>query len=199
MAASAAKENIMPVIIEAISVVIRRKAIDEKYPGGYLAFDQEAPTMGPVDTLCADDDITAVAFMAPIDVKGYCDLLGTYGIGSPENPIDLAVIDQFTGAVTPCDWLETTGVDLEGGGRVLIARILGNNADTPVVPEGWTWENSITKNTYFMPNEALKDSVEYVRSEPGGLDVYREKATGELRYIGRPTDPTITMSQRVQA
>lgn len=189
----------MPVIIEAISVVIRRKAIDEKYLGGYLAFDQEAPTMGPVDTLCADDDIAAVVFMAPIDVKKYCDYLGKFGIGSPENPVDLAVIDQFTGAVTPCDWLETTGVDLEGGGRVLIARLVGNTDDTPVVPEGWTWENSITKNTFFMPNEALKDSVEYVRSEPDGLDVYRDKATGALRYIGRPTNPTITMSQRVQA
>lgn len=189
----------MPVIIEAISVVIRRKAINEKYPGGYPAFDQEAPTMGPVDTLCADEDIAAVAFMAPLDVRAYCNFLGKCGIGSPENPVDLAVIDQFTGAVRPCDWLETIGVDLEGDGRVLIARLVGNTDDTPVVPEGWSWERSITRNTFFMPNEALKDSMEFVRSEPDGLDVYREKATGELRYIGRPTDPTIAMSQRVQA
>jgi hypothetical protein len=199
MAANAAKETCMPVIIEAITVVIRRKAIDEKYPGGYLAFDQEAPTMGPVDTLVADADIAAVAFMAPIDVKAYCDFLGKYGIGSPENPVDLAVIDQFTGAVTPCDWIETAGQEVEGGGPVLTARLVGSTDETLVVPEGWSWKNSITKNTFFMPNEALMDSVEYVRSEPNGLDVYRDKLTGELRYIGRPTDPLHAVAQRVQA
>ena len=36
----------MPVLIEAISVVIRRKAINDKYPGGYLAFEQDAPMIG---------------------------------------------------------------------------------------------------------------------------------------------------------
>lgn len=189
----------MPVIVEAITVLIRRKAIDEKYPGGYLAFDQEAPTMGPVDTLVADDDIAAVAFMAPVDVKQYCEYLGKFGIGSPENPVDLAVIDQFTGAVTPCDWIETAGQVVEGGGPVLTARLVGSSDETLVVPGGWSWEHSITKNTFFMPNEALMDSVEYIRSEPSGLDVYRDKITGELRYIGRPTDPLHARAQRVMA
>ena len=156
------------------------------------------PANGTV-TLVADDDIAAVAFMAPIDVKAYCDFLGKYGIGSPENPVDLAVIDQFTGAVTPCDWIETAGQVVEGGGPVLTARLVGSTDETLVVPEGWSWENSITKNTFFMPNEALKDSMEYVRSEPDGLDVYRDKVTGELRYIGRPVDPYLMLAQRTLA
>jgi hypothetical protein len=55
----------MPVIVEAISAIIRRRAISENYPASYPAFEQEAPTMGPVDTLCADDENSAVASMRP--------------------------------------------------------------------------------------------------------------------------------------
>jgi hypothetical protein len=88
---------------------------------------------------------------------------------------------------------------VEDGGPVLAARLVGSSDETLVVPEGWSWENSITKNTFFAPNEALKDSLEYVRSEQNGLEVWRDRVTRELRYIGRPTDPTIALARRVRA
>jgi len=189
----------MPVLIEAISVVIRRKAINDKYPGGYLAFEQDAPMMGPVDTLCADDDLVRIGFMSPFDVKTFCDRLGSLGIGSPEKPVDLAIIDQITSAVTPCDWIETTGFTVEDGGPVLVARLVGSTDETLFVPEHWSWADSITKNCFFVPSSEVEATFAFVRMGDDGLEVWRDKASGELRYIGRPTDPLIALSQRVQA
>ena len=189
----------MPVLIETISVVIRRQAIKEKYPGGLPAFEVGTPFSGPVDMMCADDDLVKVGFMAPVDVGWFCDLLGIYGIRSPENPVDLVVIDSGTAAPTRrCDWIELIQYEVDGG-TVLAARLKGSSDDTLVVPENWTYETSATKNTSFVRNEDFDAGRVYLGSTGDGLDVYRDKITGELRYIGRPTDPLHALAQRVMA
>jgi len=40
----------MPVLVEATSVIIKRSAIDEKWPGGWESFVRDVPNQ----TLCAD-------------------------------------------------------------------------------------------------------------------------------------------------
>jgi hypothetical protein len=53
----------MAVLIEAISVVIRADTLLKKFPGGWGAFKLIVPNQ----TLCADNEIVRVGFMAPQD------------------------------------------------------------------------------------------------------------------------------------
>jgi hypothetical protein len=55
----------MTVLVEAISVIIRRKAIDKNFPGGWDDFVKDVPNQ----TLCADDKLAQVGFMSPQDAK----------------------------------------------------------------------------------------------------------------------------------
>ncbi len=57
----------MAVLVEAISIIIRRTAIDKKYPGGWDAFVKNAPNQ----TLCADKKIARLGFMSPFDVESF--------------------------------------------------------------------------------------------------------------------------------
>lgn len=189
----------MPVLIETLSVVIKRKAIREKYPGGFPAFEVDAPFSGPVDFFCADEDLAKVGFMTPTDVEWFCNRMAEHGIGSPDMPTDLVVVAACTEAPTrPCGWIEIIRYQLDEG-VVLAARLKGSNEDTLVVPEGWTYAASATRNTRFVPNEDFAASLVYVGPAGDGLDAYREKATGELRYVGRPVDPYLMLAQRTLA
>lgn len=183
----------MAVLVEAISVIIKRSAIDAKYPGGFQAFETWALETDPTG-LCADDDIVRVGFEAPLDVRRFCEQLGVHGIGSPENPVDLAIIDQVTGAVTPCDWVESAGLNLEGGGRILAARLTDSTDDRIVLPEGWTFEASFTRNKFFSSPPISMEALEYVRTE-GPLGVWRHKLTGDERYVATRPDHLQPLAQ----
>lgn len=56
----------MAVLVEGISAVIRRKAIDAKLAGGWPRFVAEVPNA----TLCADDNLARVGFMSPCSWRG---------------------------------------------------------------------------------------------------------------------------------
>ena len=49
----------MPVLIEAISILLRRETIEKKLPGGWAFFKQAVPEA----TSCYDDHLARVAFM----------------------------------------------------------------------------------------------------------------------------------------
>ncbi len=66
----------MAVLIEAISVVIKRIAIGEKFPDGWEVFVSDVPNK----TLCADGKLARVAFMDPVDAESYIMDLEQYGI-----------------------------------------------------------------------------------------------------------------------
>ena len=57
----------MAILVEAISVVIKRSVIDQKFPGGWEAFVEDCPNR----TLCADSALARVGFMTPVDVESY--------------------------------------------------------------------------------------------------------------------------------
>ena len=66
----------MAVLVEALSVIVRRDRIEEKYSGGWSAFKKSIPNA----TFCADDEIAAVAFMSPNDVQAYVNRLERKGL-----------------------------------------------------------------------------------------------------------------------
>ena len=173
----------MPVLIEAISVVVRRDAIESKFLGGWEAF------MGWVAnrTLCADADIARVGFMAPADVKHFVDELQTVGLTYLANgrAVDIVVADQQRGLAAPCDWAEVGRVESDSlGGTVMACRFVGSTDSTLVTPDGWTFERSLSHQFTFAEQGRVPEYLDFVRSE-GSVDVYRDLRTDELVYIGR--------------
>ena len=122
----------MAVLIEGISVVIRKETVTQKYPGGLEAFAKACPN----NTLCVDEDLIRVGFMAPADTKQFVEELETHGITYRDDgqAKDLVVVDQQRGPAVPCDWTEFGRVRLHGDRdkRVMAARLVGSQSRDPL-------------------------------------------------------------------
>lgn len=66
----------MAVLVEAISVIVRREAIDELFPDGWGKFIEIVPN----DTLCFDDELARVGFMSPVGVEEFVRELESNGL-----------------------------------------------------------------------------------------------------------------------
>lgn len=142
----------MPVLLEALSVVLRAEAIINRHKGGWEAFAAEVPN----GTLCADGHLARVGFLSVEEAKAYCGHLeaqGLLGLNDAGEAVDYAVVDQMRGHLAPCPWLELGLVTcVEGGremGQVLAGRLKGveyadGAEDKVVTPVGWTWSDSLT-------------------------------------------------------
>lgn len=136
----------MAVLVEALSVVIKATRIDEAYPGGWEAFAAEAPN----DTLCSDGSVVRLGFMTPADVRACIRGLEARGLvhltdGRAE---DIVVVDQRTGPVDRCDWIQF-GKMRGDRGDVSVCRLAGTGDETFVTPANWTFENSLShRQTY---------------------------------------------------
>ena len=51
-------------------------------------------------------------------------------------------------------------------------------------PEGWTYENSLSKQFKFVNNDGLNKDMIFLGRE-NGLDVYLDLNTGKKLYLGR--------------
>jgi hypothetical protein len=175
----------VPVLIEAISVLVRRDAIDRKFTGGWPSFIAGVPN----STLCFDDEVVRVGFMSPEDVRSYVSELESRGLcylaKSDTQDQDIAVVDQLQGFMTANSWLELANcLDDEIGGHVVICRLVGSSNEAIAVPDSWKYSGSMSEQHGFMTDEAANANLMFLRSD-GGLDVYLNKITGKEVYIGR--------------
>jgi len=178
----------LPVLIEALSVVIRVDRLQARFPGGWLGFQLQA--MHP--SFCADGEVVRLGFMHPDDVRNLVSDLEAAGLtyvvedAAGRRAEDLVVVDQHAGPMVDANWLEFRRVDFapDGSQPVATARLKDGVETKTVFPPGWRWEGSMSEKSEFVPTEKADELVEFVRTE-GGIDVYRDKATGELRYVGR--------------
>ena len=168
----------MAVLIEAISVVVRRDAIQRCFPGGWEEFSRTPPNQ----TYCTDHSLARIGFMNPADVGAYVTMLERNGLTFQDagQSVDLAVVDQRHGPTVPARWLTMGKVEIEGH-DVSIAW-LGEEYDGGVaVPCGWVPKNCIQ---YVDPGD-MDDRVKFLRREKG-IDVYLDLRTGKELYTGRP-------------
>jgi hypothetical protein len=178
----------MAVLVEGISVIIKRSVIEEKFPGGWEAFVEDVPNR----TLCADDELARVGFMAPLDAEEYVQHLINNGFEylSEGMAVDLVVADQLRGLATECDWCEFG--QTSGGGnnldRIAGCRAVGSRVTTLVCPEGWHYEGSLSQKYAFVPSADMEKSMKFLRHEKG-LDVYLNQLTGKEVFIGRTGAP----------
>lgn len=171
----------MAVLVEAISVIVRRDPIAVGYPGGWDGFVADCPNQ----TLCADTELARVGFMSAPDVEEFCRRLGSCGLVFLRDGqcVDIAVVDQMRGPTAPCDWIEFGHVDIDGH-PVAACRLTGRRDSHLITPDGWQYEGSLSASFGFVPDEHLDKSLAFLRHEDG-LDVYCNRLTGKLVYVGR--------------
>jgi tetratricopeptide (TPR) repeat protein len=170
----------MSVLIEAFNVVIRREAIERKYPGGLQQFGQHSPN----NTYCCDDHLVRIGFMVYKDATAFAaGLMQDYGVEEQE----LAIVDQFRGPLTPRDWLKCA----QHNDGWSLCWLPGTDPTQLCAPGWWSPEAARGRLNFVPPNEV--ENYEFIRHEDG-VDVYRDKTTGELQYVGRPDVKTDTAS-----
>ena len=185
----------MAVLVEGISVVVRRAAIDERYSGGMEAFLEAVPTA----LFAADDEIAVVGFQSADEAEAYCEALAEAGIsfgdegdeGDEGEAADVAVVDQFEGVLTETPWLECARFEFDDAGHEIAVcwlfegehihgeiNLPGEELDV-AVPDGWEYETSMSATARFISDDEAAERLEFVRHDPSGVDVYRDRTTGE--------------------
>ncbi|HRI04987.1 MAG TPA: tetratricopeptide repeat protein [Pyrinomonadaceae bacterium] len=175
----------MAVLIEAISVIVRREPIEKLFPGGWRGFLSAALNR----TLYSDDEIASVSFMAPDDVKAYIFYLESCGLDFDVggHTVDISVVDQIRGFTTPSPWLQFGEVEKDGN-LIKACWLAGTEPNHVFTPRGWKYEGSLSQKSGFIPTEEMNQKFKFLREE-NGLEVYLDLQTNEERYIGRPKIP----------
>jgi Flp pilus assembly protein TadD len=166
----------MGVLIECENVLIRNATVEQRLPGGMQEYERRCPN----GTFCTDGLICRVGFMVPADAAAYIDHLASCGFARPtlDGSPEVALINQVTGFVLPCDWLELNRIDLGGNALTAVAWLKGTVLSQLVAPPHW--------KPGMMVRIATKDLGEgdFLGTREG-VDVFRNKSTGERLYVGR--------------
>ena len=172
----------MAVLVEAISVIIRRDVVEALYPGGRRGFARHAPNA----TLCTDGELFRIGFMTTADVHAYVSGLEAAGLVFQKEgqAADLAVADQLRGLTIPAPWLEFGKVEI-GGVKVSACWLAGGGSRDVAVPDGWKYESSLSAQHGFVDDGEIDGRLKYLRYEDG-LDVYLDNVTGKEVFFGRP-------------
>jgi hypothetical protein len=154
----------MAVLVEAISVLIRKDSIRSKISGGEKRFELLIPNA----TYCDDGELARVGFLNPTDVGSFIDELEEAGLTFMENGkcIDVAVCDQQTGLTTDCDWVEFGHLPI-GGGKVGAAWLfegerfgfgihMSSTSFELATPSGWDFKDSLSDKFHFLPDDATR-------------------------------------------
>jgi hypothetical protein len=174
----------MPVIVEGISVVTRSDAIASKLQDGTKGFLAFVPNQ----TYCSDEELTRVGFMTPMDTEAFVRRLTSAGLIHLKDgaAIDIVVVDQLTGPLSSCSWIEygQIAIDSARTQRVAVCRLKGSGSNRVVMPSGWTFEKSLSNSHKFVPTEQVATTMKFLRHE-NGVDVYLDLVTGKEKYVGR--------------
>lgn len=184
----------MAVLVEAISVIVRREAVKTRFAGGWREF----LTCVPNSTLCTDGDLARVGFMSPPDIEAFVRHLEEGGLTFLRNgqAVDMAVVDQKRGPTMPAKWLEFAQISLgETGNKVAACWLFEGSRIAAgfhmsakgmplATPDGWTYENSLSANFKFVENEEMEGKLKFLRHEQSE-DVYLDLSTGKEVYVGR--------------
>jgi hypothetical protein len=175
----------MAVLVEAISVIIRSAAIEDRYMGGFDAFEAEIPNK----TGCSDGELVRVGFMVPADVESYIRRLSEKGLCYliDDAAQDIVVVDQQRGPLVRCDWIEAERVSLdpEGEQTITVAQLVNSQVEGLATPEGWDYAASLSRSFSFSADvQNPSAGMRFLRHE-NGLDVYWDDLAGKEVFVGR--------------
>jgi hypothetical protein len=183
----------MAVLVEAISVIVRRDRISLKYAGGWTAFVNDVPNA----SLCLDESIARVGFMDGQDVDAFIRHLERRGLHfmGQDRALDFTVVDQQRGIMRDCDWLEFAKIDYCDKGKIAVCwffngprmgyglHMKGRTMEI-AMPDGWQYDGSLSQQCTFLNDDQMAQRLEYLRSEDK-VDVYLDTETGKEVYLGR--------------
>jgi hypothetical protein len=150
----------MAVLVEGISVLIRKDSIQNKMSGG----DARFRLLIPNSTFCEDDHLARIGFLNPVDVESFIDELENVGLTFVEDgkAIDIAICDQQRGLTTDCDWLEFYRLSIEDGkvgaawmfeGERIAAGVHMQSTNMQLAtPHDWKFKDSLSEKFQFVPN-----------------------------------------------
>ena len=177
----------MAVLVEALSVIVRRDAIDLRFNGGWRNFIELVPN----GTLCYENELARVGFMSPEAVGGFCELLYENGLevfGNGEF-IDAAVVDQVNGLTLPTSWLEFGKLQCDDDGNRVSACWLfeGERKGAGLhfksleidlaLPIDWTYADSLSNKFEFVKNEDKNMRLKFLRRDLSS-DIYFDNELG---------------------
>lgn len=153
----------MAVLVEALSVVVKRKVIEQKLKNGWSSLLELIPNA----TLCFDDELARVGFMSPAEVSEFVETLTELGMQIFKNGHfeDAAVVDQVNGPTLPTSWLEFGKLPCDDEGNKVSACWLfeGERKGAGLhfisreislaLPRGWKYEKSLSKDFTFVRND----------------------------------------------
>jgi hypothetical protein len=136
----------MAVLIEGLSVVIRRSAIEGRFQGGWEALLAQLPQ----PTLCDDGEIARVGFTNSEQCQQFVMALMEAGLEYVDEvngmAKDFAVVDQRAGITTLCDWLDYGHVTIDDDRSMVAAcRLLESTSHEIVTPRDWTYRGSLSE------------------------------------------------------
>ncbi len=166
----------MSVLIEAISLVVTNAALERRYPGGVAGFRRDCPN----HTFCTDGHLTRVGFMSLGDTRFFLGLACAAGLAPAEDGAasDIVVVDQNTGPMHPCLWLEF-GHTADG---VAICWHAARRPGKLHVPFGWDADR--LDAFHYTPDTPFPRRLRFVRTEDC-QDWYQDGRTGELLCVDR--------------
>ena len=182
----------MAVLVEGISIVVRRDAIVTKMSRGWDEFLRLVPNQ----TLCYDDNLVRVGFMTPMDNEAFSNILRKHRLIFVKNNkfIDYAVVDQREGLTISCDWLKFSHITFFDPPMTVAAcefinpvwekREPGDNSIQIAFPANWNYEHSLSKEFHFVSTEEMPSKMKLLRHEDG-VDVYLDTETGKKGFVGR--------------
>lgn len=154
----------MAVLVEGISVLVRKDSIQNKMTGGKARFKLLIPN----STFCEDDELARIGFLDPSAVGLFIDELENVGLTFVEDgkAIDIVVCDQQRGPTTDCDWLEFGHLPIEGGKvgaawqfegeRIGSGIHMQGTRITLATPQGWEFKDSLSDKFQFVPEGATQ-------------------------------------------
>lgn len=186
----------MAVLVEAISVIVRKDSIDNYYTGGWTGFKRAVPNQ----SMCTDEEVVRVGFMKSDDAVAFVEGLEQQGLVFLENDnaVDIVICYQGTGPTTDCDWIEFGELPISAevcvsaawlfeGPWVAAGRHLKQKTFALATPVDWEPASSESERMHYLSPEDMAKDLEFLREE-NGVEVYWNKQINKEVYIGITTD-----------
>ncbi len=174
----------MAVLIEAISVVVLKSAVENEFFGGMDAFLQTLPN----GEFCMDDNLARVGFMDTSDADTFIAVLEASGLkfGQDDGTPDGVIVIQNTGPLVTTEWLTFANIEQDGM-KLSVCWHAEAEPGSMAVPRHWKYEKSLSASgPGFAHRAMIGERLKFLRRE-GNIEVYLDLQTNKELYTARPT------------
>ena len=153
----------MSILIEGLTVVIRKAALNQRFDGGAKKFE----VVMAEETHCSDADLFCIHLSSPEEVGGLIGWCEDQNLTFMREGkcVDIVVIDQRTGVAADCDWIECTQVSLDHlvadkkitiawlfeSSRMGVGSHMSELSQDIYTPDGWQFDGSLSESHIFIP------------------------------------------------